>query len=55
MPLTFYELKVLELLRKADAYTGIMLGNLDEIQNNNKEVQHWLQNDIELVKRLKGV
>lgn len=55
MPLTSYELKVLGLLRKADAYTGIMLGTLDEIENNSEEVQYWLQNDSELVKRLKGV
>lgn len=55
MPLTSYELKVLGLLRKADAYTGIMLGTLDEKENNNEEVQYWLQNDSELVKRLKEV
>lgn len=53
MPLTEYELKVLPVLRKADALVGIMLETYDALRGrDNVENQYWLENDTRLIKKL---
>lgn len=53
MPLTEYELKVLPILRKADALVGIMLETYDALKGrNNAENEYWLENDTRLIKKL---
>lgn len=54
MPLSDYEKQILNLLREADAYTGIMLEIYDSQEElENEENNSWLQNDLELIKRWK--
>lgn len=53
IPLTEYELKVLPILRKADALVGIMLETYDALKGkNNAENEYWLENDTRLIKKL---
>lgn len=50
--LTEYELEVLPILRKADSYVGLMLGEYDLLTEEKEETRFWLKNDAEVIKKI---
>jgi len=52
LKLTDYELEVLPILRKADSYVGLMLGEYDLLTEEKEETRFWLKNDAEVIENI---
>lgn len=50
--LTEYELKILPILRKADSYVGLMLGEYDLLTEEKEETTFWLKNDAGVIENV---
>lgn len=52
LKLTKYELEVLPILRKADSYVGLMLGEYDLLTEEKEETRFWLKNDAGVIENV---
>ncbi|MCX8074399.1 MAG: phosphotransferase [Clostridia bacterium] len=49
LKLTKYELEVLRILRLADSYVGVMLGQFEKNNDEYEETDFWLNNDASII------